>query len=320
MKMKKQLLKFHFTLMALLVVSLTFAQQKDKKADAQNKGKIHIETNDGNDYIGELISKDEKSVKIKTATLGEISIPKTSIKNIEILGQEQIKDGEFWFANPNATRYLFAPSAYNLRKGEGYYQNTWVFLNQVSYGFTDNFTCGIGVVPLFLFGKEAGQATPVWITPKFTFGKQEKAFNFSIGSITTLLPFGGASTRGMAGVIYGLGTYGNRDNNISAGLGWGFLGGGGTGAIGKKPTLNVSGMYRLSKSGYFVSENWFLSLGDGGLIDNTNLSLLSAAYRYAGKNVSIDLGLFTVIPNPGSAVLPWLGVTIPFARKQNKKN
>jgi hypothetical protein len=316
--MKKRILKFNLTLIALLMVSFLFAQQKDKKTDAKDKGKIHIETNDGNDYIGELISKDEKSVRIKTATLGEISIPKTSIKNIEILGQEQIKDGEFWFSNPNATRYLFAPSAYNLRKGEGYYQNTWVFLNQVSYGFTDNFTCGIGIVPTFFFGKEAAQTTPVWLTPKFTFGKQETKLNFSVGAIAGFLPFGGADTRGTAGILYGLGTYGNRDNNLSVGLGWGFARGGGVGAIGKRPTLNVSGMYRLSKRGYFVSENWFVSVGEDGFSNNANVSFLSGAYRYAGKNVAIDLGLFTTVPSTGIALLPWLGVTIPFSKKQGK--
>lgn len=48
-------------------------------------------------------------------------------------------------------------------------------------------------------------------------------------------------------------------------------------------------MYRLGKRSYFVTENWFAFFGDGNF--EGNLSILSAAYRYAGKNISLDLGL-----------------------------
>jgi hypothetical protein len=49
-----------------------------------------------------------------------------------------------------------------MNKGEGYYHNFMVFINQATYGVTDNISIGGGLVPLFLFGG----LTPVWITPK----------------------------------------------------------------------------------------------------------------------------------------------------------
>ena len=280
---------------------------------------IHIETIDGNDFMGTLIYTDSVLVRIKTEKLGELSIKKIDIKVIESIQEIQVHGGAYWYENPNAGRYLFAPSAYNLREGEGYYQNIWVFMNQVSYGFTDYFTCGIGIVPLFLFGSESAQYSPMWVTPKFMFGKGDRKFNFSAGAIAFFVPFGGDETRGTAGILYGLGTYGNRNNNLSIGLGWGFVRSQGDGLWGKRPTVNISGMYRLSKSSYLVTENWFTAFGEGDFVSNVNV--ISGAYRYAGKHASIDLGLFSPISyeNDGFFALPWLGVTLPFGKSLRKK-
>ena len=298
---------------------------KEAKKEVKETANFHVETNDGNDYIGTKISEDKDVVKMNTAKLGDITIKKSDIKKMEDIAADRVKEGEYLFENPNSTRYLFAPSAYALKKGEGYYQNTWVFFNQVSFGFTDKFTVGLGTMPLFLIDRDAASLSPFWITPKYTFGSQEKKTNFAIGGIYFFFPFldrkalGGATLS--TGILYGTGTFGDRDKNISVGLGWGFARASGltTGTgnnttntvFGKRPTLNVSGMYRFSKRSYFVSENWFISTGDEAV------AALSAAYRYAGKNVSIDLGLITA-PNSfdsSPTVIPWLGVVLPFTIK-----
>lgn len=62
---------------------------------------------------------------------------------------------------------------------------------------------------------------PLWLTPKDSFGKQDSKLNFAVGSIA-FFPFAGSDGAGTAGIVYGLGTYGSRDSNISVGLGWGF--------------------------------------------------------------------------------------------------
>ncbi len=310
-----KLLSFRVLLIiaAALVSFQLSAQTKGKKNALVLNSKVHVETTDGNDFVGELIAEDSISIKLKTENLGEISIKKVSIKNLDQLQGAQIQNGEYWFENPNSSRYLFAPSAYNLRKGEGYYQNTWIFMNQVSYGFTDRFTCGVGLVPTFLFGLEAAQAMPLWLTPKYSFGKQDSKLNFAVGSIAFFLPFAGSDGAGTAGIVYGLGTYGSRDNNISVGLGWGFAATGEDSFFGSSPTVNISGMYRLGKRSYFVTENWFAFFGDSF---DGGFSIISAAYRYAGKNVSLDLGLFRPLGEDIELVgLPWLGVTIPFGKR-----
>lgn len=275
---------------------------------------VHVETKDGNDFIGTLQLEDSISVRIKTEKLGEISIQKMDINLIEATHSVTLHNGLYWYENTNAGRYLFAPSAYNLRKGEGYYQNIWVFMNQVSYGFTNHFTCGLGVVPFFLFSSEGIEFSPIWVTPKYVFGKGNRKFNFSTGVIVFFIPFGGIESTETAGILYGLGTYGNRNNNLSIGLGWGFASSNEESLWGRRPTINISGMYRLGKSSYFVTENWFTAFGDGDYL--SSLNVISGAYRYSGKNASIDLGLFRPIMKYNDRfTLPWLGVTIPFGKR-----
>lgn len=303
------------------IVAQTTKQPKSESKSASSTI-FHVETNDGNDYDGQKISEDENIVKLNTSKLGEITIRKSDIKKIEIINDNRFLDGEYLFENPNSTRYLFAPSAYALKEGEGYYQNSSVIFNQVSMGFTDKLTIGVGTVPTFLFVKDGLEFTPFWITPKYSFGSQEKNINFAIGGIYMTFPFIDKNTffnPGGFGILYGTGTVGNKDNNLSVGLGWGFNHKFGQldqsekrAQFGKTPTLNVSGMYRFSKRGYIVSENWLVSAG------KESLAIVSAAYRFAGKNISVDLGAVSFVTGDFTEqplVGPWLGVVIPFTTK-----
>ena len=48
--------------------------------------------------------------------------------------------------NHHSSRYIFAPSAYPIRKGSFYYQNYDLLLNDIQVGITDNFGMGIGYI------------------------------------------------------------------------------------------------------------------------------------------------------------------------------
>ncbi|MFZ4543969.1 MAG: hypothetical protein ACOYOA_07965 [Saprospiraceae bacterium] len=303
----------------LFLSSSLFAQEKpDKKENISDK--VHIETTDGNDFVGKIIFEDTNIIKLSTEKLGDISIKKVDISKREVYLETKKSGKDYWFPNSNSTRYLFAPNAYALKKGEGYYQNTWVFMNQVSYGFTDKFTVGLGTVPLFLFGSGIGNYTPMWITPKYTFGSQEKKNNAAVGVFYFFFPFAGISEDSplSAGIAYGTGTIGDRNNNLSFGLGYGFgrysENGQKKTSFAKRPTLNLSGMYRVGKRSYIVSENWLVTTGE------FNAGVFTGAYRYSGKNVSVDIGLVAIATEEYTGIAsPWLGILIPFSKKQSKK-
>lgn len=143
-----------------------------------------VETNDGNEYIGTILYQDTEKLRLKTQNLGEVTILKADIVRESPVNVSRVEDGKYWFENPQAARYFWAPNGYGLQKGEAYYQNVWVMFNQASVGVTDNFSIGAGLIPLFLF---AGTATPVWVTPKFSVPVTKDKLNLRGGALSKKL-------------------------------------------------------------------------------------------------------------------------------------
>lgn len=256
-----------------------------------------IETRDGNEYIGRIVSQDQRMIVLNTQQLGTITIQKIDIKSMIAVQPDRIQDGRFFFDNPQSTRYLWQPNGYGLKKGEAYYQNVWIFFNQASYGVTDNFTIGAGIIPLFLF---AGASTPAWITPKFSVPVVENKFNVGAGALLgTVL---GEPESGF-GIAYGISTFGSRDKNFSVGLGYGYA----AGEWADTPLISFSGMIRTGERGYFLTENYLISSGD------ENLVLLSFGGRRIVKRVGIDFALVVPTQTGGDVIaIPILGLTVPF--------
>lgn len=260
---------------------------------------VRIETTDGNEYTGRIVRQDSVSIFLATETLGEIAIRKSNIKSQETLRFDQIKNGEIWFANPQSTRYFWTPNGYGLKKGEGYYQNIWVMWNQFAYGLTDNFSVGGAVVPLFLFG---GAPTPVFGTAKISFPIEKEKINLGLGAIAGTVV--GESEIGF-GILYGLSTFGSPNNNLSIGLGYGF----GGGEWASAPLLNLSGMFRLASRWYFLTENYYIHIGE------ENFTMVSLGGRWIIKKAALDFGFFIpVAEDVGFVSIPWLGMTIPFGK------
>jgi hypothetical protein len=257
---------------------------------------------DGNEYIGKIISRDEKSIRIDTKQVGEITLKLVDIARMEAIDEKKMVKGEYWADNPQSTRYFFSATGYGLKKGEGYYQNVWIFFNQAAVGITENFSLGAGTVPLFLFG----EATPVWITPKFSIPIVKDKVHLGIGSLLGAV-IGAESDNATFGLLYGSATFGSRDKNISAGIGWGFA----EGEFGELPTLNLSFLNRVSKNWYIVSENYYFS-------GSSSVGVLSFGARWVPKVVGIDFGLVAPVGDiDGFALIPWLGFTVPFGKKKN---
>ncbi|OFX57919.1 MAG: hypothetical protein A2066_05750 [Bacteroidetes bacterium GWB2_41_8] len=219
------------------------------------------------------------------------------------LGLVKAKDGAYWLDNPQATRYFWAPNGYNLKSGEGYFQNVWVLFNQAVYGFTDHFSGGVGVMPLFLFG---GTATPAWLMAKFSVPVVENKFNLGAGALMGTVI--GEDNTGF-GILYGISTFGSKDKNLNIGLGWGFAGG----EMARNPTVNISGMIRTGAKGYFITENYFIGTSDIFVV----ITMLGG--RSIIRRVGLDYGVVLPFSSDmdGFVAAPWLGLTIPFGEKIN---
>lgn len=279
-------------LLLMLMPIIAYAQQFNDTT------LVHVEMVDGNEFFGKILGQDTAQIVMSTQVLGELTIPRSAIKQIVILRNGKIIEGKLWGENPQAARYFWTPNGYGLKAGEGYYQNVWVLFNQVSVGVSDQFSLGGGIVPLFLF---AGGPTPVWITPKFSIPISKERFNLGGGAlIGTVL---GENKNGF-GIAYGIVTFGDQDKNLSAGLGYGYAGGEWNNA----PVVNISAMIRTGPRGYFLTENYFFSNS------NERVVVISAGGRYLIKKASIDYGL--VLPffkeQDRFFAIPWLGIVFPF--------
>lgn len=275
------------------------AQDADSLGQAAEAPTYRVKTTNGSVVVGTLVSESETEVVLKTRQLGEVTLQRANIKRIEKIDPERIRgDGTYWFRNPQSTRYFFAPSALGIPGGEGYYQNTWVLFNNVNYGLTDNLSIGAGTVPIFLFGADV---VPIWILPKVSVSTPSEHVHFAGGAVLGGV-FSGAENVGL-GLFYGSATVGTRDHNATLGVGYGYA----DGELSDAPVLNASGMVRLSRSFYVISENYVFPGTD-------SFALLSAGLRWAPRNFAVDFGLFRPFPGDTGGVvgLPWLGVTIPF--------
>lgn len=263
-----------------------------------------IETTDGNTYTGSLEVIEEGKIYELTTRIGVLKIKKTDIKNMKKVESSRIRNGDYWPDNPHSSRYFFAPSGYGLRKGEGYYSNAWIFFNQLSYGFTNYFTVGVGIVPTFLFGVR--EVMPYWITPKFNFDL--KNHNGAIGFGTIYFnALGSESSNNGFGLLYGSGTIGTREKQLTLGVGLGYA----NGEFSTIPAFTASGLVRTGKKWALITENYFIfSEGEGFVLG-------SFGARYMAKRLAIDFGGFLPLSAEvgTTIVLPWLGINVPFGKR-----
>jgi hypothetical protein len=199
-----------------------------------------VETRDGNEFTGNILFEDSTGIILHSSIYGELHIPASHIKKRKEIRSDLLVNGEYWFGNPHATRYFFGPTVHGLQQGEGYYQNTWILLNQVHYGISKYLSLGGGIMPLFLF---AGAPTPVWLTPKLSVPVSRDKVHLGAGMLFAHILGDGSSF----GIAYGASTFGNRENNLTLGAGWGFSGYDGDWVWSDRVTLMLSGMTRGRK-------------------------------------------------------------------------
>lgn len=285
----------------LLTVLLCFDMAVTAEAEVPPDSLYRVEMQDGRVLVGEILEEDEEGIVLRVEGLGTIRMVHDDIKSIRksVPGETDVDEVDHWMENPNPTRYLFAPNAFGLTQGSGYYQNTWIFFNNMNIGLTNHFSLGFGIIPLFLLGVNE---TPVWLLPKFSIPVTE---SLHLGGGAMLGGILSRSNSTGAGITYGLATYGSKDRNVSMALGWGYQGG----EFSSRPVVNFSFIRRMSENIYVLSENHFIPE-----TNNSYMSLISLGVRWAPERFSVDFALVRPgLAGTGGVIgFPWLGLTIPF--------
>lgn len=272
-------MKRMITSIVSIVVFALFHINGQNATDAIKNKQYEITLNDGSIFTGNILSQDSATIVFQTNSIARMDIPVRQMKNLREIQPPIPGKRSYRLANPFPTKYFFTQSAINLQKGEGYYQNTYVFLNSVNYGFTNYFSIGAGVEILSTIGSiSSNEFSPTWyIAPKLGFKVSDQLY---LGGGVTFANIGGFFDNSKIGLGYGLATFGSMEHNFSIGLANVFS----IDDHGNNTLITLAGMTRISERLALVTENYISTSNDIGS------TLLSYGLRFIASKTSVDVG------------------------------
>lgn len=231
-----------------------------------------VEVVSGTSIIGVLTAVSAEELTFQTKDFGLLTIKRANLKQLTLMTAEQAQHGYDYQGNGN--RLFLAPTARNLRKGEGTVQTIDIFLLGVNYGITENISMGA----LFTWIPAIGTDNLFALTPKVSFPVSERT-RLGAGALI----FFQRGTNFTLG--YGNATFGSADNNFTAGVGYAIVGG----ASVNTPVFMLGGATRVSRRISLLNETYILNVKN--ISDNATLVGGIAGVRVAGQRLSGSLGL-----------------------------
>ena len=218
-----------------------------------------------------------------------------------------------WVKRTNATygsHYFIGSSAIGLDRGDGFYKNTLVTYNSVTYGLSDHLSAYAALdLASLIASKDNG---PVWSARLQLNTHSEGVLHAGVNVfyLNVLSPAyrndeGTSDPKKGFGAAMGLLTLGDPDNNLTLSGGW-FTDGQ---QAGRGPLWSVAGAVRLFPNVQLISENWIYSDPDDPYV------AFSGGIRVLGNELAIDVGLvydeeFTSKITPIGA--PFVSATLNF--------
>jgi hypothetical protein len=268
---------------------------------------VQIETKDNNRIKGKVIEKTDTHLTIETASTGNITIERNKIRDIEEINL--IDTGKFSYENQHASRNFMTPTAFGVKKGEGYYKNTMLIFNSVNYGVTNHFSIGASTD---IIGLLSSQRTPLVMSLNTKFSTAVSK-NAAIAGGFTVTRVGDLGESRSAGILYTVVTLGDKNKSVTLGGGYPILFQNTDNQT--NPLLfTISAQYRLSDNFALLTENWFASASEGAV------GIGSIGGRYMRKGFAFDFAVMFAGGTFGESSiatipLPFISVTIPFKTK-----
>ncbi len=270
------------------------AQARVRAADSTTM--LAITLRDGSTLIGRVTASQGDSVRLRTS-VGTVAFAVTDVTRATVIREQDIVDGQYWFASPNTTRLLFGPTGRMLKRGSGYFSDHMIFLPGVSVGVADRVSLGGGmsVIPGVSIGEQLFYAMP-----KFGIVASPK-LNVAAGAMVLRLGFDDDDQKTF-GVGYVVSTFGGENGSVTAGLGYGFA----DGKLADNPAFMLGGEKRVSNRISFVTENYLFPGGFEG-------TLVSGGIRFLGEKISADVGFGRVVGDRSNqATIPYVGLLVNF--------
>lgn len=269
-------------LLIFVLPGILFAQISPQDVTVDSTQTVGITLTDGSQLTGEILSVSDTELELRQQS-GRIYILLNRVQIIQPADSDS--PARRWFKNPNTSRLLVSPTARPLEKGDGYYQNVYVFISGVSYGITNNLsvTGGISMIPAI------GIKNQLYFVGGRFGGAVKENHYLSGGAV--IVSAGGFDNNLLIG--FGNYTYAFSRGSLTTGL----TGFSVTEETGTTAVL-FGGDYRLLQRIAFVSENHYFP--------DVNETMLSYGLRFMGEQMSFDLAFI----QPGFGL--GLGIGIPF--------
>lgn len=272
---------------------------------------------DGTTLVGRLVSRDSLTIQFETNG-GMLTIPVARVKELRDVRPADVKGNEYWFPDANETRLFFAPTGRMLKKGEGYYSNTYLVLQNFVGGVTDQFTLGGGmsILPSSDFFSE----NVYYVTPKIGLYNQSKT-NVAIGALLGTVPGVNGGGGDAFGILYGVATRGGPDASVTGGIGYGFEGG----DLQDRPLFMLGGAVRSSRRISLLTENYFTWTRESEYVycgsypscpppqyRNELQAVVSYGLRFMGEKLSTDFALWNYSGEFIFPGIPYIAFAVKF--------
>jgi len=293
---------------ALFAPAPASAQQSDsarrvervrRRLDSPDSTRVRIlRLRDGSTLVGRALGVDSATVHFATS-VGTVMVPIAEIQEVQAVDGRDKRTGEYWFANPNATRLLFAPTGRMLLEGDGYFSTYQLLFPGFAYGLNDAVSIGGGMS----IAPGAGLTEQLfYFTPKVGLVSSPRV-NVAAGALVASAGLG--SVEGDAfGVLYAVGTLGGRNASVTGGIGYGYVGT----DLARSPIVMLGAEARASRRIALVTENYLFPRSR-----DDPLPVISYGIRFMGEKLAVDLAFVHVFDeDPGFPGFPWVGFVFNF--------
>ena len=288
-------LKQGLYLLLLVFISVPiFGQEEYDYYEIDSNEVYVIELKDRTEFIGQIVTHDSTGFTLLTGSGVEVKIPKDRIRKMKIASsQERINAGlvgkngvekstRYPYPNPVYQNYYYSKSAIPLESGSVYYRNTYVLVNSFEVGITNFLAIDAGFEtistlithePIFYF------------TPRIHFRIIDNLYAGVSHFIGSAPDIDDNNERFTAGMLAGLITYGNINDNITLNISYPTL----NHEVEPTPSVRISGMKRISGKFALLSDNWILPGEDNLLYDDESPNILSYGVRFVTSSATMDL-------------------------------
>ena len=245
---------------------------------------------DGSVIIARITELDEERVVLTTPGGGRVEVDRAQVREIRP-ARGRMVEGELWHEDPSGTRLLFTATGRSLGKGESYVGTYVIALPFAAIGITDRISIAAGAPVLF------GELEPFYLAPRVQILRTPKA-QAALGTLVFFFD------DDLVGIVYGVGTFGDRDKALSAGLGFFYSGD----DVESEPAFMLGGEARVSRRIKLMTENYLLPDAVG--------VALSGGIRVIGERFTTEIGVVAAVSDgDGACCIPLVNFSYAFGRK-----